>query len=278
MSNADLALARSLVRQAGAIVLDRTFQHQSASTKKDQTNNLLTETDMRVEKALIEAIAGAHPDDDILGEETGTSAGPAGQVASRSNRRWIIDPIDGTTNFAHGMPFFVISVGLEVDGVPSVGVVGAPALGWTFWAAVGEGASWSRVRPGSSEEIIAPLRVSAVDRLDAALLATGFPYDLNSNPRNNFVQFERLYRASQGIRRVGAAALDLAMVAAGWFDGYWEMRLKPWDAAAGRLLVTEAGGRVTNFTGDRFDLAVGDIIASNGRIHGAIVDALDERS
>lgn len=276
MSNIDLTFARSLARNAGEIALARAFEPQSASTK-DQTNNLLTETDMRVERALIDAIAAAHPNDDILGEETGTSSERGRPGGASSGRRWIIDPIDGTTNFAHGMPFFVISIGLEVDGAPAVGVVAAPALGWTFWAAVGQGASWSRIPPGSSEEVIAPLRVSAADRLDAALLATGFPYDLNSNPRNNFVQFERLYRASQGIRRFGASALDFAMVAAGWFDGYWEMRLKPWDAAAGRLLVTEAGGRVTNLSGNRFDLAVGDVVASNGKIHGAIVDALAER-
>lgn len=275
-SNSDLDLARSLARQAGIIAYERAFQPQSIRTK-DQSNNLLTETDMRVEKALIDAIAAAHPDDEILGEESGHTSAAGARNGRRSGRRWIIDPIDGTTNFAHGMAFFVISIGLEVDGAPAVGVVAAPALGWTFWAATGQGAAWSRIPPGSSEEVVAPLRVSAVEDLEAALLATGFPYDLNSNPRNNFVQFERLYRASQGIRRVGAAAFDLAMVAAGWFDGYWEMRLKPWDAAAGRLLVTEAGGRVTNFSGERFDLAVGDIVASNGEIHDAIVATLAER-
>lgn len=232
---------------------------------------------MRVEKVLIDAIRAAHPEDEILGEESGHSS-PSARDSRGSGRRWIIDPIDGTTNFAHGMPFFVISIGLEIDGAPSVGVIAAPALGWTFWAAAGQGGAWSRVVPGSSEEVTAPLRVSAVGELEAALLATGFPYDLNSNPRNNFAQFERLYRVSQGIRRVGAAALDLAMVAVGWLDGYWELRLKPWDAAAGRLLVTEAGGRVTNFSGDQFDLAVGDVVASNGKIHDAIVDALDERA
>lgn len=274
MSNHDLQLARSLVRDAGKIALERAFQTQSASAK-GQAVNLVTETDLRVEKALVEAIRSARPRDAILGEESGNTATPSDDVAGRSHRRWIIDPIDGTTNFAHGMPFFVISVGLEIDGAAAVGVVDAPALGWTFWAEAGQGAFWSRAAdPGA----VTPLRVSATETLEAALLGTGFPYDLHSNPRNNFRQFERLYRASQGIRRVGAAALDLAMVAAGWFDGYWEMRLKPWDAAAGRLLVTEAGGRVTNLAGDRFDLAVGDVVASNGKIHDAIVEALGKDS
>lgn len=261
--------------------MERAFRTQ-ATTAKGQAVNLVTETDIAVERALVAAIRSDRPHDEILGEESGATAQhnsssvgaaiqrPLGQPC----RRWIIDPIDGTTNFAHGLPFFVISVGLEVDDAPAVGVVHAPALGWTFWATRGQGAYWSRTANGDGE---APLKVSATEALDSALLATGFPYDLHSNPANNFSQFERLYRASQGIRRVGAAALDLAMVAAGWFDGYWEMRLKPWDAAAGRLLVTEAGGRVTNLTGDRFDLAVGDVVASNGKIHDAIVASLAEK-
>lgn len=273
MSNHDLSFARALVREARAIALSRAFRSHAASAK-GQAVNLVTETDVAVEKALVAAIRSERPTDEILGEESGINSTATTPTIGSAHRRWILDPIDGTTNFAHGLPFFVISVGLEIDGSPAVGVVDAPALGWTFWAAAGEGAFWSRT-PEASDAT--QLHVSSTETLEAALLATGFPYDLHSNPRNNFLQFERLYRASQGIRRVGAAALDFAMVAAGWFDGFWEMRLKPWDAAAGRLLVTEAGGRVTNLVGDRFDLGVGDVVASNGKIHAAMIRTLDDQ-
>jgi myo-inositol-1(or 4)-monophosphatase len=162
------------------------------------------------------------------------------------------------------LPFFCVSIGLEVAGRAELGVVAAPALGWTFWGARGHGAFFNERK----------ISVSATPSLAESLLATGFPYDNATSPNNNFDEFVRLYKRTQGIRRAGAAALDLCMTAAGWLDGYWEMKLSPWDLGAGALLVEEAGGRVSNWAGGPFASDRGEIIASNGRIHQALVDAL----
>jgi myo-inositol-1(or 4)-monophosphatase len=228
-----------------------------AEHKRVETD-LVTEYDRRAEKLIVDAIRELHPDDLILAEEGGEVG------SSTSGRRWLIDPLDGTTNFTHGLPFFCVSVGLWEDGQPLVGVVQAPALQWSFWAARGQGTWWNGRQ----------IRVSKTPTLPQALLVTGFPYDRRTSPENNFDQFVALKQQAQGVRRIGAAALDLAMVAAGWLDGYWEMKLKPWDLGAGALLVTEAGGRISSWSGGPFDVDSGEAVATNGLIHDALVTAL----
>jgi myo-inositol-1(or 4)-monophosphatase len=196
----------------------------------------------------------------VVSEEAGR-VGPEGGA-----RWWWVDPLDGTTNFSHGFPHFAVSIASEdADGL-RVGVVLEPLSGRCFSASRGGGAFLDGRR----------LSVSAVPDLDAALLATGFPYDRRTNPDNNVHRVAHLIRRCQGIRRAGAAALDLAYVAAGWLDGYWEDRLKPWDLAAGALLVREAGGLVTAFGGQPLDLVAGQCVASNGRVHPALTLAVDE--
>ena len=257
-----LAVAEAAATDAGRIALSGLGRAREI-TRKASTSDLVTEFDLAVERQIVSRIRATFPDDRIVGEE-GTA-----DLASAELRGWYVDPIDGTTNFAHGLPFFCTSIGYFDEDGPLVAVIEAPALGWRFSAARGEGA-YLRERDGERRR----LAVSAQPRLDASLLATGFPYDLRTHPDDNVRQFAVMQREAQAVRRVGAAALDLAMVAAGWLDGYWERKLKPWDIAAGILLVEEAGGRVTGVRGDPYDLLSGELVATNGRIHDALVDAL----
>jgi myo-inositol-1(or 4)-monophosphatase len=257
MPPAELDAALRIAADAGALLRGAAFRHHAAASKRVATD-LVTEYDKQSEALIVAALERTFPLDAIVAEEGGARGGAGGA------RRWLIDPIDGTTNFAHGLPFFCVSIALEDEHGLAVGVVEAPALGWTFAAARGAGATLNG----------APLRVSDTDDLGRALLATGFPYDRATSPQNNFAEFEALQRRAQGVRRVGAAALDLAMVAAGWLDGYWEMKLKPWDLAAGALLVTEAGGRVSDWRNGPLVVDDGAAVATNGRIHDALVAAL----
>ncbi len=215
---------------------------------------------MRSEERIRAVLDERAPGIPVLGEEGGQGAGAAGGL------RWLVDPIDGTVNFAHGVPIWCVSIALEDAGRVLAGVVVAPALDWWFEATAGGGA-----RDGSG----APLRVSAIDQIGHALLATGFPYDRATNPLNNFAEWEHFKRISS-VRRLGAAALDLCLVARGAFDGYWERHLKPWDVAAGALIVTEAGGTVTGMTGGPFDPHTGEAVATNGAIHEALISELGE--
>jgi myo-inositol-1(or 4)-monophosphatase len=191
----------------------------------------------------------------IVGEEEGGAGG---------DTRWLVDPIDGTVNFAHGLPLWCVSIGLEDQGVPVVGVIVAPALGWTFHARRGGGAWFNGSR----------MHVSAIDRIARALLVTGFPYDRATTRQNNFAQWEHFQRKAGACRRLGAAALDLALVAKGAFDGYWERKVESWDVCAGALLVEEAGGRVTDTRGGRFLPQAGEAVATNGAIHEELLAEL----
>jgi myo-inositol-1(or 4)-monophosphatase len=255
---------RGVAARAGALLSEGAFVAHAADAKQN-ANDLVTEYDRRAEALIVGAIAERFPGDRVVAEEGG-ARGPAG------GRRWLIDPLDGTTNFSHGLPFFCTSIAVEIDGELAAGVVEAPALGWSFAAERGAGA-WLSARGGAGATRLA---VSGTAALSRALLATGFPTDNATDARNNFEQFVHLYKCTQGVRRVGAAALDLAMTAAGWFDGYWEMKLKPWDLAAGALLVTEAGGRVSAWDGGPFAVDAGEIVATNGRIHDELVHALGD--
>jgi myo-inositol-1(or 4)-monophosphatase len=257
----DLALARRAA-QAAALLLAEGAGRRHDAEHKGRSTDLVTDYDRRAEAALLAIFTRARPDDRILAEEGGAAGG-------QGTRRWICDPLDGTTNFAHGLPFFCVSVALEVDGALTVGVVDAPALGWQFFARAGGGA-WLVERGAPARR----LSVSDTATLARALLATGFPYDRQTSAQNNFAEFVAFQRRAQGVRRVGAAALDLAMTAAGWFDGYWEMKLQPWDLAAGALLVSEAGGRVSSWSGGPFSVDEGAAVATNGSIHEALLATL----
>ena len=201
---------------------------------------------------IIDRIISVFPDHQVLAEEGGASSSKA------SRYKWVIDPLDGPTNYTHRFPAFCVSIGLEIDGVVSVGVVFDPMRKELFVAAKGRGATCN----GES------ISVSQTPTLNAALLVTGFSYDVRQDKTdNNFNFFRGFVKQAQGVRRTGSAAIDLCYVAMGRFDGFWEMKLSPWDVAAGSLMVTEAGGLISDFNGTPFSIYGGQLVASNGRIH-----------
>lgn len=220
--------------------------------------NLVTEADRHSQKIILAHLRRAFPDHGFLAEED------ENQFTGKSDYRWLIDPLDGTTNFAHGLPIFCISLALERQGDVLLGVVYDPIRKELFRAIKGQGAWLNNHR----------IQVSRTRSLNQSLLATGFPYDLRESQENNLVHFENFLFRAQAIRRCGAAALDLAYVACGRFDGFWELKLKPWDIAAGSLLVSEAGGRVSDFQGKKLNLASGEIVATNGLIHDSMIQVL----
>lgn len=236
---------------AGRILMEK-FETGVAVAYKGAID-LVTEADLAAEAAIVAILRERHPDHDILAEEGGGGLRGADQ-------RWIVDPLDGTTNFAHGFPWFAVSIALEVRGRLELGAVYNPHNRELFVAERGAGASLNGK----------PLRVSTTSTLDRALLATGFAYDHKVSPENNYLHFERFQRAAQAVRRAGVASLDLACLAAGRFDGFWELKLKPWDVAAGVLLVEEAGGQISDYGGAPMPLDRGEILASNGHLHAAM--------
>jgi myo-inositol-1(or 4)-monophosphatase len=251
-----LAIAQKAANDAAAL-LATASQNLGPVRGKSNDRDLVTLWDERAEDTVRAVLARETPDIAIFGEERGASN------TAKKTARWLVDPIDGTVNFVHGIPFYAVSIGLEVDGLMEAGVVLAPVLGWNFSAQRGGGA----FRNGEK------LQVSAVKTLNGSALATGFPYD-RAESKYNFPEWEHMQCVAGACRRFGAASLDLAMVAAGWLDGYWESRLSPWDLAAGILLVTEAGGTVSNFQGGTVDLDRGEAIASNGVIHAELLREL----
>jgi myo-inositol-1(or 4)-monophosphatase len=180
---------------------------------------------------------------------------------------WLADPLDGTTNFVHGHPFYCVSIGLVRRGAPVLGVVVAPALG-------GEGWEWTGTAAGGSARNGAPCRVSETTALDQALLATGFPYDRATTADDNLTRFGALKKVARGVRRCGSAAIDLCFVADGTYDGYWEKKLQPWDLAAGAAIVLGAGGRLSGLGGEPARVVAGELVATNGRVHDALVARL----
>jgi myo-inositol-1(or 4)-monophosphatase len=219
--------------------------------------NLVTDVDFACQKRIIELIHKEFPKDNIISEEQ------LNRFDGKTNR-WIIDPLDGTTNYAHGYPFFCTSIAYEVQGDILLGVVYNPIFKELFVAQKGQGAYLNGKK----------IQVSATADLKKSLLSTGFPYDLATNKKNNIDHFVNFLYLAQAVRRDGSAALNLCYTACGRFDGFWEMKLNPWDMAAGVLIVEEAGGHVTNLTGRKFTIYKDNIIASNGLIHRAIVKAL----
>ena len=224
---------------------------------KGSVINLVTKVDKAAEDAVVCTIRRSFPDHGFLGEESGATA-------VDSPFRWIIDPLDGTTNFVHGFPFFCVSIGFEAYGKVVVGIVYDPTRDAMFVAQKCRGAFLNGKR----------IHVSKTRRMDHSMITTGFAYNVKSATDNNILNFGKVIMAARAIRRTGAAALDLCHVAAGWFDGFWELFLNPWDTAAGVLIVQEAGGRVTNFKGRVFDLSMKGILATNGKIHRDMVRIL----
>jgi len=217
--------------------------------------DLVTDADRASEEVILSFLTSRYPDHRILAEEHGA-------VAGSGAFRWLIDPLDGTTNYAHRVPLFCVSIGVQDEQGLVAGAVYDPLLDELFEAARGLGARLNG----------RPLRVSTEARLDRALLASGFPYDTARQPELPLGLFNELVMESQGVRRLGSAALDLCYVAAGRFEGFVEVRLKPWDIAAGALLVQEAGGTVTGLLGEPLDLESGDVLSSNGPLHAPLLE------
>jgi myo-inositol-1(or 4)-monophosphatase len=251
-----LEIAVTAALAAGKIQRER-FAGKKQIRKKG-TVDLVTDVDIACEEKVREILLKATPSIPVLGEEEGMKGG------RKVSSQWIVDPIDGTTNYAHGIPIFCVSLALEEEGEITVGVIYDPMREELFTAERGKGA-----RLGG--EIIS---VTHTDILEDSLLATGFPYDNRTNPKDIFGAFASIHKATRGLRRLGSAAIDLAWVAAGRMDGFWEVNLKPWDVAAGKLLVEEAGGKVTGFCGEKYDHMCGDIVATNGLIHGDLLKIL----
>jgi myo-inositol-1(or 4)-monophosphatase len=251
-----LHLAIELARGAGRILRSGLGR---ARVEHKGPLELVTEFDLASERMIVDGIGNAFPGDGLVAEEGGQRAG--------GPWRWFIDPLDGTTNFAHGLPHFAVSIAGEHDGTLEFGVVYDPMRDELFRAVRGQGAFLGDRR----------LEVSGSGDLGTSLLVTGFPYDLRQNREDNLDLFAHLARRSLAVRRLGAAALDLAYVAAGRFDGYWELRLAAWDVAAGIVLVEEAGGSVSRVDGEPDPLrAPPSILATNGRLHASLLAALRE--
>lgn len=250
-----LELAVSTAREAGALLIDGLGEKRNVSHKTGPTD-LVTQYDQASQELIVERIQSSYPEHSILAEEE--------FGVEKSGTKWIVDPLDGTTNYVYNYPLFGVSIAVEAEGETVVGVVHIPVLDETFTAIEGEGAELNGE----------PISVSTTDELSLSLLSTGFPYDQDLVPEA-IDTFSRLVRKSRGIRRDGAAAPDLSFVAVGRYDGFWELGLSPWDVAAGSLIVEEAGGQVTDFSGERFDIYDSQgIVATNGENHQELLDKL----
>ncbi|HEX7128304.1 MAG TPA: inositol monophosphatase family protein [Thermodesulfobacteriota bacterium] len=254
------AFARDLARRVGAF--QRSRFGAAVEMRLKGVVDPVTQVDLDSERMIVEAIRRTFPDHDILTEE-------GSGRDSRASHRWIVDPIDGTTNFARGYPMFCVSIALEREGTPVVGVVHAPAIEETYWGVKGVGAFG--VRLGGEAR---PLHVSTVAPLDRAFVITGFPYALREEPEPVLGPLARMTVASFALRRDGTAALDLCYVAAGVFDAFWEVELKPWDVAAALVMLNEAGATVTDMAGGPYRLGMQTLAASNGRVHGEMIAIL----
>jgi myo-inositol-1(or 4)-monophosphatase len=253
-----LSTATEIVLRAGDIQLAR--RESGFRVEKKGEIDLVTEVDLECERMCRAVIAERFPDHDILAEEL--SSGP-GEVA-RARYRWVFDPLDGTTNYAHGLPIFCSSLALEIDGQAEVGAVYDPTRRELFTAVRGHGACLNGV----------PLKVSDAAQLLDALLVTGFPYDVHDRAPDLVGLFATFLGRARAVRRLGSAALDLCYVAAGRFEAFWEQHLKPWDVSAGALIVAEAGGRVTGMDGTAFDPVAAHLVASNGHVHEQMLEII----
>jgi myo-inositol-1(or 4)-monophosphatase len=252
-----LQLAMAAAKEAGRIQMLH-FGHSHPVEYKGEFNPV-TEVDRLCEQAIVRMILDTYPDHDILTEESPFKG-------KGSSWKWIIDPIDGTTNYFHGFPCFSVSVGLEVEGEVKTGVVYVPPLNELFHAEKGRGAFVNGKR----------IFVSRINKLSRSLLCTGFPYDVHKNADFYLRYFRQFITKSFAIRRPGSAAIDLSYLAAGRFDGFWEFKLHPWDVASASLMISEAGGKVTDLQGQPFNIYSEEILASNGIIHQEMLQAILE--
>jgi myo-inositol-1(or 4)-monophosphatase len=255
-----LAAAAEVVLKAGAIQLAR--RTSGFRVDKKSAIDLVTEVDLECERMCRELVAERFPDHGVLAEE----GSDAGEAAPASRCRWVFDPLDGTTNYAHGLPIFCSSLALEIDGQPEVAAIFDPSRDELFTAERGVGAFLNGVR----------LATSTTATLIDALLVTGFPYDVHKQSGDLVQLFGAFLSQARAVRRLGSAALDLCYVAAGRFDGFWEQHLKPWDVAAGALIVAEAGGSITGMDGRQFDPHAAHLVASNGPLHADLLRVIRE--
>jgi len=258
MADPFLEVAVDAARRAGALLLER-FGSLRQIRYKGSPSNIVTEMDRQAEALVIDCIRGRFPHHAILAEEGGARSGS-------TSHRWIVDPLDGTTNYAHGMPFFAVSIALEIEGAVVLGVVFDPNRDECFTAQRGHGAYLNGAR----------MRVSETPTLGESLLSTGYPYDIRKVRDNNLAEHAVFMVRCRSVREMGSAAINLALVAAGRLDAFWELKLGPWDVAAGCLMVEEAGGRVTTSEGGPVDLGAPAVVASNGRIHDEMLATPNE--
>lgn len=258
-----LPTVRAAVAEAAALVAGA--HRRALDVRFKGPVDLVTEYDHKSEELLRERLSATGIA--VVGEEQGGDW-------DRARPAFFVDPIDGTTNFVHGHPFWCVSVGLVIDEAPALGVVRAPSLGLEWEGIARDGVHEAQRRALSSGEGVGPCRVSPTADLKRALLATGFPYDRHNSPDNNFDTFVAIKAQCQAVRRCGSAALDLCLVADGTYEGYWERTLKPWDLAGGAAIVLAAGGDITDYDGRRSYLTSGDVVATNGALHQALLEEL----
>jgi myo-inositol-1(or 4)-monophosphatase len=247
-----------IAKEAGQVVRDGFGKNLDIEFKTNESN-LVTQIDKASEKKIIDFVHKEFPSHGILAEESGASNDP-------SEYLWVIDPLDGTTNFAHGFPIFSVSIGVQKNGITVAGVV-YDVMRDTIYSAESGGGAYSNNKK---------INVSPNDKLQRALLVTGFPYNIAENPENAFERFISLTKASRGMRRLGSAAIDFCYVANGVFDGFWEVYLHPWDICAGKLILEEAGGIVSDFKGEPIDIFSNKILASNKHIHDQMLEVINK--
>ena len=253
-----LSVAVDACKSAGGLLLD--YARSGFQVEHKNAIDLVTDADRGAEQCIVDHIRAHFPTHSTLAEERGIDA------PLTSRYQWIIDPLDGTTNFAHRFPVYAVSIGVEWNGRGVVGVVYDPTRDELFTAEAGRGAYLNGH----------PMTVSNTTQLDGALMVTGFAYDIRDTADNNLNHFARFALKAQGVRRTGSAALDLCYVAAGRFDGFWEVKLSPWDMAAGVVILRAAGGRVTDLRGHEHSIYQSEVVASNGRIHDEMLAVISE--
>ena len=251
-----VGIARAAAEQGGAELM-RHYGRLASIESKGRVGDLVTNADLAAEKVVLDVLAASTPDIAVLAEESGAAG-------EQDGLRWCVDPLDGTTNFAHGYPFFATSIGITFRQTPVLGAIAVHFLGEVYWGAHGIGAF-------CNEQAIT---VSSCQQLEDSLLVTGFAYYRHTRLDNNYAEFCWFTHRTRGVRRGGAAAVDLAFVAAGRQDGYWERGLSPWDLAAGVALVDIAGGRISGYQGEAFQLNSGRVVAAVPQLHPAILDVL----
>ncbi len=248
----------SIARAAGEIAREG-FRKNVSYEYKTNSSNLVTEIDKKAEKLIIDFVRENYPEHGIIAEESGV-------LDKDTEYTWVIDPLDGTTNFFHGLPIFSVSIGLQCNGLTIAGVVYDVMMDRLYSAETGKGAFCNGEK----------ISVSNTSDISTAFLVTGFPYDINENPFDAIGKFAKILKTTRGVRRLGSAAIDFCYLASGVFDGFWEVHLNPWDVCAGKLIVEEAGGKVTDFTGKNIGLYSKQILATNGKIHIPMIEILKD--